>query len=96
MQRIWHGLDSGQKRAEFIFTHAHRHVGFVYMVAEAFSTHGSLKGELLALSLVQSKWKLNLQEVWIIFLSLPHVFPALADVQYSTPSARRCHRPVPV
>ena len=75
------------------------------MVAEAFSTHGSLKGELLALSLVQSKWKLNLHEVGIIFLSLPDVFPALADVQYvvfvpyvqySTPSARRCHRPVPV
>jgi hypothetical protein len=53
------------------------------MVAEAFSTHGSLKGELLALSLVQSKWKLNLEEVWIIFLSLPHVFPVLVDVQYS-------------
>jgi hypothetical protein len=26
-------------------------------VGEAFSTHGSLKGELLARSLVQSKWK---------------------------------------
>ena len=26
-------------------------------VGEAFSTHGSLKGELLACSLVQSKWK---------------------------------------
>ncbi len=40
-------------------------------------------GELLAHSLVQSKWKLNLEEVWIIFLPLPHVFPALVDVQYS-------------